>query len=130
MPLVKCPDGIGSELVVTFWLNTGALLAVDTATEYEVAPGETFQVKVGVSVVTVWPGCEEPPGARPVGVTGATVVAVTVTAWVPDEQVLAVVCDADSQTRMLIVSATSPGFIGIVISVDAIVGVLLLLFQL
>ena len=71
MPLVKCPDGIGIELVVTFWLYTGALLAVNTATEYEVAPGETFQVKVGVSVVTVWPGCEEPPGARPVGVAGA-----------------------------------------------------------
>jgi hypothetical protein len=63
-----------------------------------VAPAEAFQVSVGVRVVTVVPGDEDPPGDRPVGVAGTVVtftvmlavsvlplyVAVTVTAVVAD----------------------------------------------
>ena len=90
---------------------------------------ETFQLKVGVNVVTVGPGDDVLPGVSPVGIGGTVAVAVTAIDCVPDEQVLAIACEADSQTRTLIVSATSPGFIGIVISVDVIVGVLLLGFQ-
>ena len=43
----------------------------DMTTEYAVAPCEAFQERVGVSVVTVVPGCEAPPGDKPVGVAGA-----------------------------------------------------------
>ena len=43
----------------------------ETTTEYAVAPCEAFQERVGVRVFTVVPGCEEPPGDRPVGVAGA-----------------------------------------------------------
>jgi hypothetical protein len=42
-----------------------------------VAPDEPVQLRVGVSVVTVVPGCEDPPGVNPVGV-GGTVVTFTV----------------------------------------------------
>src|SRR6267142_5513835 len=40
------------------------------ATAYAVAPKEAFQLSVGLSVVTVGPGCAAPPGDRPVGVGG------------------------------------------------------------
>src|SRR5579864_4059789 len=42
----------------------------DMATEYAVAPVEAFQLRVGLSVVTVTPGGEVPPGESPVGVGG------------------------------------------------------------
>jgi hypothetical protein len=61
---------------------------------------------------------------------GTCAAAVTVTDCVPEEQVLEFASEADSQIRTLIVSATVPGSIGIAISEDVIVGVLLLLFQL
>ena len=44
---------------------------VDTWTWYEVAPDDAFQLSVGVKVLTVVPGCEAPPGDRPVGTGGA-----------------------------------------------------------
>jgi hypothetical protein len=48
-------------------------LSCDTETEYAVAPEETFQVSVGVNVLTVGPGGELPPGDSPVGVGGIAV---------------------------------------------------------
>ncbi len=66
----------------------------EIAAEYAVAPVEVFQLKVGVSVVTVGPGDAVLPGESPVGISGTA--AETVTSWAPDEQVLVVSCEADS----------------------------------
>jgi hypothetical protein len=62
-----------TEFVDTFCDSTTPPPTCDTATEYAVAPDEAFQVSVGVNVVTVAPGVEEPPGDKPVGVAGAVV---------------------------------------------------------
>jgi hypothetical protein len=59
------------EVVETVCATTVA--PVDTfsnAIEYCVAPEDALQLRIGVSVFTVGPGGEEPPGDSPVGVGG------------------------------------------------------------
>jgi hypothetical protein len=48
-----------------------ALPTCVTEIEYSLAPGDVSHVSVGVSVVTVAPGCEDSPGVKPVGGGGA-----------------------------------------------------------
>jgi hypothetical protein len=61
-----------TDVVETVCVKTVAPLdTFNTATVYCVAPEDALQVSVGVSVVTVVPGCEDPPGDKPVGVAGA-----------------------------------------------------------
>jgi hypothetical protein len=67
-----------TEFVVTFCASTVPPLSCDTETEYAVAPEETFQVSVGVNVLTVGPGGELPPGDSPVGVGGVPEMVFTV----------------------------------------------------
>jgi len=70
-----CSVGQLTEFVVTFCDTTVPPPTCVTTTEYAVAPGETFQVRVGVRVVTVVPGGEAAPGDNPVGTAGADGVA-------------------------------------------------------
>jgi hypothetical protein len=72
--------------VATVCVNTVAPAdTLTTATEYCVAPDEALQLSVGVRVLTVVPGGEEPPGDKPVGVAGAvaTLIVKYTTAEVP-----------------------------------------------
>jgi hypothetical protein len=71
-----CSVGQTTEVVVTFCDSTMPPPTLDTETEY-VAPEDPVQLRVGVSVVTVMPGCEDPPGVKPVGVGGTVDAVIT-----------------------------------------------------
>jgi hypothetical protein len=66
-----------TEVPETVCVNAVALVdTLTTATVYCVAPVEAFQPNVGVCVVTVGPGGDEPPGDNPVGVGGTAALVV------------------------------------------------------